>query len=163
MNSPESTPCESPWLSPCAASAFHTYQYGGTYDVTLTVTDVGGNTASVTQTGHREWARRQPNGSGGPSSGAPGSTSTSTAAGTPAAAGGSAAGHAPVPPPIAAAAIPKQTLHSAVQKGLVVRYSVNEQVAGHFEVLLSRAIGTPTSASAARRPSACRRARRRRS
>jgi hypothetical protein len=27
-----------------------------------------------------------------------------------------------------------------VRKGLTVRYSVNEQVAGHFEVLLSRAI-----------------------
>ena len=42
------SPCEAPWLSPCAASAFHTYQYGGKYNVTLTVTDVGGNTASVT-------------------------------------------------------------------------------------------------------------------
>jgi hypothetical protein len=32
-----------------------------------------------------------------------------------------------------------QSLHNALHKGLVVRYSVNEQVAGRFEVLLSRA------------------------
>ena len=40
--------CEAPWLSPCAASAFHSYQYGGKYNVTLTITDVAGNTGSVT-------------------------------------------------------------------------------------------------------------------
>ena len=34
-----------PWLSECAESVFHTYSAGGTYTVTLTVTDVGGNTA----------------------------------------------------------------------------------------------------------------------
>ena len=37
-------PCEKPWLAPCAASAFHSYQYGGTYEVTLTISDVGGDT-----------------------------------------------------------------------------------------------------------------------
>ena len=45
---PAPRPANTPWLSPCAASVLHTYQYGGTYNVTLTVTDVGGNTASVT-------------------------------------------------------------------------------------------------------------------
>ncbi len=40
--------CSTPWLSPCAASEFHSYQYGGTYNVTLTVTDVGGHTTSAT-------------------------------------------------------------------------------------------------------------------
>jgi hypothetical protein len=40
--------CTSPWLSPCAASEFHAYTYGGTYNVTLAVTDVAGNRASVT-------------------------------------------------------------------------------------------------------------------
>ena len=44
---PGSPPCNEPWLSECAESVFHTYTAGGTYTVTLTVTDVGGNTASV--------------------------------------------------------------------------------------------------------------------
>ncbi len=48
-NSPETSPCAEPWLSPCAASTFHTYEYGGAYNVTLTVKDVGGNTASFTE------------------------------------------------------------------------------------------------------------------
>ena len=43
------SPCAEPWLTPCAASTFHSYQYGGVYNVTLTVTDAGGNTASVTK------------------------------------------------------------------------------------------------------------------
>ncbi len=46
--SPAPPTCEAPWLSPCAASTFHSYQYGGTYSVTLTVTDVDGNKTSVT-------------------------------------------------------------------------------------------------------------------
>ncbi len=133
-NSPESTPCESPWLSPCAASTYHTYQYGGKYTVTLTVTDVGGNTATVTRP-VTALGPAKPSASGG--SGSPGAASTAT--GAPGGATVSAAGRAPVPPPVAAAAIPKQTLHSAVHKGLVVNYSVNEQVAGHFEVLLGSA------------------------
>ncbi len=59
---PGSAPCEAPWLSTeppaslkppgvwvgCAASVYHPYKYGGTYAVTLTITDVGGNTASTT-------------------------------------------------------------------------------------------------------------------
>ncbi len=45
---PGSPACELPWLTPCAASVLHSYQYGGTYEVTLTVTDVAGNKASVT-------------------------------------------------------------------------------------------------------------------
>jgi hypothetical protein len=57
-----------------------------------------------------------------------------------------------VPPPIAAAAVAKQSLRKALRKGLAVNYSVNEQVAGHFEVLLSSALarrlgitGTPAA------------------
>ncbi len=47
LNSPETYPCAEPWLTPCAASTFHSYQYGGVYTVTLTVIDTGGNTESV--------------------------------------------------------------------------------------------------------------------
>jgi hypothetical protein len=132
---PGAPQCEAPWLSPCAASAFHTYQYGGKYEITLTITDVAGNTTSVSHEVEVS-GPLAPRGQGALVS-SPASTSTST--GTPGAAAGSAAGHASVPAPVAAAAIPRQTLHSAVQKGLVVSYSVNEQVAGHFEVLLSSA------------------------
>ena len=45
-----------------------------------------------------------------------------------------------VPPPIVRAAIISKSLPSVTRKGLLVSYSVNEQVAGHFEVLLARSI-----------------------
>ena len=138
LNSPESAPCESPWLTPCAASTYHTYQYGGTYEVTLTVTDVGGNTATVSKsvTVH---GPAKPSASAGSSSAGSNSAASSNASAQGSGSGSSGAGHGAVPPPIAAAAIAKQTLRSATRKGLVVSYSVNEQVAGHFEVLLSSA------------------------
>jgi hypothetical protein len=41
---------------------------------------------------------------------------------------------------VAAAAATSHSLKTALRKGLVVRYSVNEQVAGRFEVLLSKAL-----------------------
>ncbi len=52
LNSPETSPCELPWQTPCAASTFHSYQYGGKYNVTLTVTDTGGNAANRHRAGH---------------------------------------------------------------------------------------------------------------
>jgi hypothetical protein len=42
-----------------------------------------------------------------------------------------------VPTPTAKYAVSSQSLSKAVKSGLVVRYTVNEQVAGHFEVLLA--------------------------
>jgi PKD domain len=130
---PGAPACETPWLSPCAASAFHSYQYGGTYNVTLTITDVAGNKTHVSHV-------ITVNGSPAPvpapaSSGAPAGSSTQS--GAPSAAKGPTANT--VSAPLAAAAIAKQPLHKALRKGLVVDYSVNEQVAGHFEVLLSSA------------------------
>jgi hypothetical protein len=121
---------ESPWLSPCAASVFHAYTYGGTYEVTLTVTDVGGNVASTTQ----------PVSVVGPPPPSPGSTGGSTP--TPPAAAGAGSGGAspPLPNPVAAAAVISRTLRSATKGGVVVRYSINEQVAGRFEVLLNSAL-----------------------
>lgn len=128
---PGAPPCETPWLAPCAASVFHTYTYGGTYPVTLTVTDVGGNTASVTRIVNVNGPLPPPPpaaaGANAPGSATGGSSSPGSASVT-------------VPLPVAAAAILSRTLKNALRGGLVVRYSVNEQVAGHFEVLLSRSL-----------------------
>ena len=145
---PGAPTCEVPWLSPCAASAFHSYQYGGTYTVTLTITDVDGDTTSVS---HEITVVGPPPPS--PSSEGPNGTSSpaSSPSGTPN--GGSSTGApASVPAPIVAATIVAQSLRKALHKGLVVRYSVNEQVAGHFEVLLSSSVarhlgitGTPAT------------------
>jgi PKD domain len=139
---PGSAPCEEPWLSPCAGSVFHAYQYGGTYLVTLTVRDVGGNTVTV---------MHEVNVDGPPSP---------SATGAGGGAGGAGGGGGVVPNPVAAAAIVRQSLRSALRRGLVVSYSVNEQVAGHFEVLLSSAVarklgiaGTPATGLPAGSPS----------
>jgi hypothetical protein len=137
---PGAPACETPLLSPCAASVFHSYQYGGTYTVTLTVTDTGGNIAT---TSHEVTVDGPP---------APGTTTTSTSTGsaaesaTAAAAAVAAAAAArtaatpPVPVPVAADAVLSRNLRGLAKNGLVVRYSVNEQVAGRFEVLLGAAL-----------------------
>lgn len=139
---PGTAPCSTPWVSPCAASVYHSYTYGGTYNVTLTVTDVGGNTASVTEP-ITVMGPPAPStsGSGGSGSGGSGSTGgTGTPGSTPATTPVTSAPEN-VPPPIASAAVLSRSLKSALGKGgLVVRYSVSEQVAGHIEVLLARTI-----------------------
>jgi PKD domain len=143
---PDAPPCELPYLSPCAGSALHTYQYGGTYTVTLTVTDVAGNTDSIS---HEVTVVGPPK----PSPEGPGGTSSGTTSVTPAAAPTTASTpNVSIPAPVAAATIVPQKLKSALRKGLVVTYSVNEQVAGRFEVLLSRSLahrlgisGTPAT------------------
>ena len=43
----------------------------------------------------------------------------------------------PLPGPVASAAVVSRSLSSALKKGLVISYSVNEQVAGQFQVLLA--------------------------
>jgi hypothetical protein len=131
--------CEGPWLSPCAASVFHAYQYGGTYTVTLTATDVGGHTASVsnpvTVIGPAPPKEAVPGGS------TPAGSTPGAAAGGPAAGGpGSTPKVSKFPAPVAAAAVASRSLRRALRGGLVIRYSVNEQVAGRFEVLLSRTL-----------------------
>jgi hypothetical protein len=145
---PGAPTCEAPWLSPCAASAFHIYQYGGTYNVTLTVLDIDGDTTSVTHeiTVNGSPPPSQAEGSGSSSSG------SSSGAGQSSQGAGPSSGSPGVPDPIAAATVVRQSLRNALRKGLVVSYSVNEQVAGHFEVLLSSAIahrlgisGTPAA------------------
>jgi hypothetical protein len=124
---------------PLYASVFHSYQYGGTYQATLTVTDAAGNTAVasryITVNGPPPPAT-----GGGPGGGTPNETPPGTGATT---GKGSGTGSNPlqgpggtVPAPIATAAASSRSLSRALRQGLVVNYSVNEQVAGHFEVLL---------------------------
>jgi hypothetical protein len=142
LNSPETSPCAAPWLEPCAASTFHSYQYGGTYKVTLTVTDTGGNKESVT----KEIAVNgpaSPSSGGGSSGGTPGSggspAATPSTSGTPGSGSGTPA-KPPLPGPVASQAAVSHSLMSALGKGLVVSYSVNEQVAGQFQVLLADSV-----------------------
>ncbi|MEA2200957.1 MAG: hypothetical protein QOI89_1553 [Solirubrobacteraceae bacterium] len=114
------------------ASQFHSYAQGGTYSVALTVTDSSGNSNTFTQ----------PITVVGGSSGlAPvGGTSTLTPS-TPGAAGTTTAGVTPAKPkPVVAAAAISRSLRSVLRHGLVVRYSVNEQVVGHFELILAKSI-----------------------
>ena len=139
---PPVTLCEEPWKAPCAASTFHSYQYGGTYKVTLTVTDTGGNTASIA---HPITVVGPPppspeggeGGTGGGGTGGGAAPSTTPPVPTPAPTpppGGQAVA---LPGPIATAAAASSSLKQVASSGLVVRYSVNEQVAGRFEVLLA--------------------------
>lgn len=139
-SSPAGSPCTEPWLSPCAASAFHSYQYGGTYNVTLTVTDTGGNTASfsepITVNGP---SRPSPSPASTPNSnGGSNSTSTQTgSSGSPAGSSATPGATKPtLPSPVAAQAVSATTVGKATRKGLTVRYQVNEQVTGSFNVLL---------------------------
>jgi hypothetical protein len=138
--------CEAPWLSPCAASAFHSYQYGGTYSVTLTITDVDGDKTSVTHevtvVGPQPPSPPAPPSEGGSSAGTTATgASGSTATGSSGAGSSSAVSPAkPIPGPVASAAVLSHSLTTALKKGLVIGYSVNEQVAGQFQVLLAASI-----------------------
>lgn len=122
--------CEAPWLSPCAASIFHSYTHGGSYAVTLTVTDVAGNKASVV---HNVSVA-------GPPAAAPAAPPGSTSPGGSAGASGGAGSPNLIPLPTVSAAVASRSLRNALRKGLTVRYAVSERVAGHFEVLLAASI-----------------------
>ncbi|HEY2142340.1 MAG TPA: hypothetical protein VGG98_09815 [Solirubrobacteraceae bacterium] len=142
VNSPGASPCAAPWLSPCAASTFHAYQYGGTYQVTLSVTDVGGNTGEITKPvtvvgpppPSSEPGKEGTPGASPPASPPP-ATGSTAAAGTGATTPGTTA-TAGAPSPVASAAVASTSLAKVLRNGLVIRYSVNEQVTGRFEVLL---------------------------
>jgi hypothetical protein len=148
VNSPGAEPCEAPWLNPCAASIFHTYKYGGTYNVTLTIKDVGGNVASITKAitvdgpfppSPEPTPSPSPSpaasGGSGPSSGA-----TSSVTSSPRSTSKGTTTKPILPAPVAAQSVMSTSLSKATRKGLVVRYSVNEQVAGTFNVLLNAQI-----------------------
>jgi PKD domain len=122
-------------VSGTSPSQFHSYQYGGAYSVTLTVTDSGGNTASFAdQVEVVGPPRPSAQGQAAPlgASAASGSAA-GTAAGTTPGAGGR---HTPV----VRASVGSHSLRHALRGGLVVRYAVNEQVAGHFEVLIASSL-----------------------
>ncbi|HST55608.1 MAG TPA: PKD domain-containing protein [Solirubrobacteraceae bacterium] len=141
------TPCPLPWASPCAGSTFHTFQYGGTYQVSLKVTDVGGNistlTKPVTVAGPPAPGSGGSGGSGSGGSGS-GSSGSGSGTGTGGSSGGSAGGSTPqvIAAPVASAAASGGSLRKILKRGLTVRYRVNEQVAGHFEVLLDRGVAS---------------------
>jgi hypothetical protein len=135
---PGAPPCsEVPWLSPCAASVFHSYKYGGTYNVTLTVTDVGGNKASVEHTITVEGPGPPP----APGSAGGASTAASATSGVTSSTGSGTGLTSPTfPAPVATQAVFSHSLLGTLSKGLVIRYSVSEQVAGQFQVLLASSI-----------------------
>jgi hypothetical protein len=153
---PGAPACEAPWLSTCAASEFHSYKYSGTYNVTLTVKDVGGNEAAVTNpiTVVEGEARPEEKGSGGSGGGSGSGSSTGSSAATAGSSGSSGSGSSgsgsapsgtvtpakPIPGPVASAAVVSRSLASVLKKGLVISYSVNEQVAGQFQVLLASSL-----------------------
>jgi hypothetical protein len=133
---PGSPTCEAPWLTPCAASVFHSYQYGGRYEVTLTVKDVAGNVATASHAINVVGPPPpSPSGSGGSTGGGSTSGGSSSSSSTP------AGGTHPPAPPVATGAVVTRSLRSAVRKGVVVSYSVSQQVAGRFEVLLGASTG----------------------
>ena len=136
---PGAPACEEPWLSTCAASEYHAYKYTGTYEVTLTVTDVAGDKATVSRLVSVE-GEPWPEEHGSPPSSPPSTpTSTSATAGS-SASGGSAATTAGSQGPVATAVITSKTLPTTLRSGLLVKYSVNQQVAGQFQVLLAASI-----------------------
>lgn len=120
------------------ASTEHVYTYGGTYEVTLTILDYGGNTATVS---HVVTVSGQARPSGAPAT--PSSGQSTSSAGT-GASGGGASSPTGVKPPakvvVATQAVASHSLSSVLKSGLVIRYSVSEQVAGRFEVLLASSV-----------------------
>lgn len=141
-NSPQTSPCEAPWAPPCAASTYHSYQYGGTYVVKLTATDVGGNTASITRNVTVDGP--PPPAPPSPTPPAPNTTPGGGDAGGSSSSNGNASKGAgsgtQQPKVVATQAATSHSLATVLRSGLVVRYSVSSQVAGRFEVLLASSV-----------------------
>jgi len=130
------------------ASVFHTFPCAKTYTVELTVVDGGGNEAglplSVTKEITVDGKPCEEKGSEEKGSGGSTTPGTTTAAG--AGSSGSSTSTPPVttkpalPGPVASAAVVSNSLRSVLKTGLVIGYSVNEQVAGQIQVLLASSI-----------------------
>jgi hypothetical protein len=115
------------------ASVFHSFgPYGETHEVKLTVTDGGGNSATATKL-ITVVGPVPP----GPHAPITPSLSPTTTTSTPGATGSTAKSF---PNPVASETVVSRSLAKVLRRGLVVRYSVNEQVTGRFEVLLDRSI-----------------------
>jgi PKD domain len=138
---PPASLCDGPWKAPCASSVFHSYQYGGTYEVTLTVTDTGGDTTSVThQVAVVGPAPPPPAPPTPPAPPAPAAAPAAQGAASGSGSSGSGAtSTTTLPGPVASAAAVASSVKQVSRGGLVVHYKVNEQVAGRFEVLLAAA------------------------
>lgn len=159
-NSPEAAPCEAPWLAPCAASAYHSYIYGGVYEVTLTVTDVGGHVASFTkpisvagpqppsqppaqtQQGGASGTQSSKSGTSGAKSGSKssGGKSGAKSGGKSGKGGKSSKSAKPSTSPVLRAVVLSKVIAKAASKGLQVSYSVDQQAAGRFEVMVSTSL-----------------------
>ncbi len=139
-NSPDVSNCGSPteWQPPCAASVYHSYQYGGTYEVSLTVTDVGDNSATIKEpiTVVGPSPSPEPTPAPAPAPAPTPSTTPPGGTGSSGSSGGSGGAATSTPPPVLGASVTSKSLKKALSSGLPVRYSTNEQVAGNIEVLL---------------------------
>ncbi len=131
---------------PMYASVFHTYQYGGVHHLQLTIQDGGGNVATTSREITIAGPEAPPAGGGGgsgsgsaatPSAAAAAGTTSPAGATTPAVTPGSAT---PKPKVTATQAVVSSSLSTTLRNGLVIRYSVSEQVAGRFEVLLASSL-----------------------
>ncbi len=124
----------------CNPSTYHAFTTPGTYNVSLTVTDGGGYTATATNSVKILGAVPAGGGSGSGSSGATSSSTTTTTTSATTTTTTTAAPAAPavpaIVPPKATQAVVATSVSKALKSGLVVHYSVTQQVAGHFEVLL---------------------------
>ena len=130
---PGTPPCEPLWVNPCAASLYYTFADPGKYEVTLNVRDVGGNENHITH----DVEVAGTGSSGGSGGGSGGQTNGSTSQSSSNGASGGIPAVTISPTPVARAAVISHSLDEALSKGLTVLYSVNEKVAGHFEVLIS--------------------------